>query len=107
MKSPEPPLSRQATRAAHRRRLELRRGTDVRTARETASCRRLRPMAMTILGTGLALAALALDLGAGSQLIQPLAVGVIGGFVLSRPLALLALPAIYRLLDPKGRLARP
>jgi len=41
----------------------------------------------------------------GPQLMQPLAVGVIGGFVLSGPIVLLVLPSLYRLLDPAGRLA--
>ena len=40
-----------------------------------------------------------------AQLMQPLAVGVIGGFVLSGPIVLLVLPSLYRLLDPAGRLA--
>ncbi len=38
---------------------------------------------MTILATAFALAPLALALGEGSQLQQPLAIAVIGGFVLS------------------------
>jgi hypothetical protein len=37
--------------------------------------------------------------------MQPLAIGVIGGFVLSGPIVLLVLPGLYRLLDPHGRLA--
>ncbi len=88
----------------HEARLELGRGADVRSAWETAARRRARPVSMTILATGLALAPLALAIGEGSQLIQPLAIGVIGGFVLSGPLVLFALPSIYRLLDPRGRL---
>jgi multidrug efflux pump subunit AcrB len=60
---------------------------------------------MTILATAFALAPLALALGEGSQLIQPLAIAVIGGFVLSGPIVLLLLPGLYRLFDPNGRLA--
>ncbi len=44
--------------------------------------------------------------GQGAQLMQPLAIAVIGGFVLSGPIVLLVLPGLYRLLDPHGRLAR-
>ena len=91
----------------HEARQELRQGMDVRTAWESAARRRLRPVSMTILATGLALAPLALALGEGSQLIQPLAIGVIGGFIVAGPLVLLALPGLYRLLDPRGRLGRP
>jgi multidrug efflux pump subunit AcrB len=91
-------------------RLELRKGGTVAEAWETASLRRLRPVAMTVLATALALSPLALTIGAGAQLMQPLAIAVIGGFVLSGPAVLLLLPALYRLLDPHGRLggsARP
>ncbi len=38
------------------------------------------------------------------ELMQPLAIGVIGGFVLSGPMVLWAVPGLYRLLDPRGRL---
>ena len=40
-----------------------------------------------------------------SWLQQPLAIAVIGGFILSSPLVLLILPSLYCWLDPKGRLA--
>jgi multidrug efflux pump subunit AcrB len=59
---------------------------------------------MTVLATAFALAPLALALGQGSQLQQPLAIAVIGGFLLSGPLVLAVLPALYRFLDPHGRL---
>jgi Cu/Ag efflux pump CusA len=59
---------------------------------------------MTVLATALALAPLAVAIGQGSQLMQPLAIAVIGGFVISGPIVLLLLPALYRLLDPRGRL---
>lgn len=88
----------------HEGRLELLRGTAPAQAWARASRRRLRPVAMTILATAFALAPLAVALGHGSQLMQPLAIAVIGGFVLSGPVVLLALPALYRLLDPAGRL---
>jgi multidrug efflux pump subunit AcrB len=61
---------------------------------------------MTILATAFALAPLALALGEGSQLMQPLAIAVIGGFVLSGPIVLLVLPSLYHLLDPHGSLGR-
>ena len=36
--------------------------------------------------------------------MQPLAIAVTGGFVLSGPIVLLVLPALYKLLDPKSQL---
>jgi multidrug efflux pump subunit AcrB len=66
---------------------------------------RLRPVAETTLATGFALAPLAFAIGEGSQLLQPLAIAVIGGFVLSGVLVLFVLPSLYCWLDPKGRLA--
>jgi multidrug efflux pump subunit AcrB len=50
---------------------------------------------------------LAVALGQGSQLQQPLAIGVIGGFLLSGPIVLLVLPSLYCWLDPRGRLGTP
>jgi Cu/Ag efflux pump CusA len=38
--------------------------------------------------------------------MQPLAIAVIGGFVLSGPIVLLVLPSLYHLLDPHGSLGR-
>jgi len=61
---------------------------------------------MTILATSFALAPLALGIGSGSQLQQPLAIAVIGGFILSGPIVLFLLPALYAWLDPKGRLGK-
>jgi CzcA family heavy metal efflux pump len=84
---------------------ELRRGLPVREAWAEASRKRLRAVMMTIFATAFALAPLALALGEGSQLQQPLAIAVIGGFVLSSPLVLLILPALYCWMDPRGKLA--
>ena len=36
--------------------------------------------------------------------MQPLAIAVIGGFVLSDPIVLIVLPGLYHLLDPRGHL---
>jgi Cu/Ag efflux pump CusA len=49
--------------------------------------------------------ALAFALGQGAQLLKPLAIAVIGGFVASGPLVLVVLPALYARLDPNARLA--
>jgi CzcA family heavy metal efflux pump len=59
---------------------------------------RLRPKLMTALGTIIALFPLALGIGAGSQLHQPLAIAVIGGFIVALPLLLIVLPSMIRKL---------
>lgn len=59
---------------------------------------RLRPKLMTALGAIIALLPLALGIGAGAQLHQPLAIAVIGGFVIALPLLLIVLPSLLRLL---------
>jgi CzcA family heavy metal efflux pump len=59
---------------------------------------RLRPKLMTALGAIIALMPLALGIGAGAQLHQPLAIAVIGGFVIALPLLLIVLPSMLRLL---------
>ncbi|HXB54653.1 MAG TPA: efflux RND transporter permease subunit [Vicinamibacteria bacterium] len=91
----------------HEARQGLRRGDTVPEAWAAAARHRARPVAMTVLATGFALAPLAVALGQGSQLQQPLAIGVIGGFLLSGPIVLLVLPALYCWLDPRGRLGTP
>ncbi|MGA7617171.1 MAG: efflux RND transporter permease subunit [Thermoanaerobaculia bacterium] len=90
----------------HEARLMLERGEGVRGAWRHASRVRERPVAMTILATSFALAPLALGLGSGSQLQQPLAIAVIGGFILSGPIVLFLLPALYAWMDPRGQLGR-
>ena len=59
---------------------------------------RLRPKLMTALGAIIALLPLALGIGAGAQLHQPLAIAVIGGFIVALPLLLIVLPTMIRIL---------
>jgi len=59
---------------------------------------RLRPKLMTALGAIIALLPLALGIGAGAQLHQPLAIAVIGGFVAALPILLIVLPSMLRIL---------
>jgi multidrug efflux pump subunit AcrB len=53
---------------------------------------------MTALGAIIALLPLALGIGTGAQLHQPLAIAVIGGFVIALPLLLIVLPTLLHLL---------
>lgn len=63
---------------------------------------RLRPKLMTALGAIIALMPLALGIGAGAQLHQPLAIAVIGGFLAALPLLLIVLPSMLRIAYRKG-----
>jgi CzcA family heavy metal efflux pump len=59
-----------------------------------AGRRRLRPIMMTALAAVAGMLPLALALGAGSQMLQPLAIAVIGGILVSMVLSLIVTPAI-------------
>jgi len=60
-----------------------------------AGDRRLRPIMMTALATMAGMVPLALGLGAGSQMLQPLAISVIGGILASMVLSLVITPAVH------------
>ena len=60
---------------------------------------RLRPIFMTTFSTILAMLPIALGWGAGSELRQPMAVGIIGGLITSSLLSLIVVPVIYTLLE--------
>ncbi len=62
---------------------------------------RLRPKLMTALGAIIALLPIALGIGTGAQLHQPLAIAVIGGFIIALPLLLIVYPTILKLLYKK------
>ncbi|HXB92890.1 MAG TPA: efflux RND transporter permease subunit, partial [Puia sp.] len=67
---------------------------------------RLRPKLMTALGAIIALMPLALGIGTGAQLHQPLAIAVIGGFVIGLPLLLIVLPSLLRWIYHRQRAKR-
>jgi len=60
-----------------------------------AGSRRLRPILMTALATVAGMLPLALAWGAGSQMLQPLAIAVIGGITISMVLSLIITPAVH------------
>lgn len=60
-----------------------------------AGRRRLRPIVMTAIAAVAGMLPLALAIGAGSQMLQPLAVAVIGGLLLAMILSLFVTPTIY------------
>ncbi|HSM04437.1 MAG TPA: efflux RND transporter permease subunit [Longimicrobiales bacterium] len=59
---------------------------------------RLRPILMTSLTTGVGMLPLALGIGEGSSLMQPLAVAVVGGLLVSTLLTLFVVPSAYLIL---------
>jgi len=72
-----------------------------------AARRRLRPIAMTALATVAGMLPLAFALGAGSQMLQPLAIAVIGGVLISMVLSLIITPAVYFYLAGQKEALRP
>src|SRR5215472_4676448 len=64
-----------------------------------AGRRRLRPIAMTAIAAVAGMLPLAFALGAGSEMLQPLAIAVIGGILISMVLSLLVTPAVYFYLN--------
>jgi CzcA family heavy metal efflux pump len=68
-----------------------------------AGRRRLRPIAMTAIAAVAGMLPLAFALGAGSEMLQPLAIAVIGGILISMVLSLLVTPAVYFYLTGRKR----
>jgi multidrug efflux pump subunit AcrB len=66
-----------------------------------AGRRRLRPIFMTALATVAGMLPLAFALGAGSQMLQPLAIAVIGGVLISMVLSLIVTPAVFFYMNRK------
>ena len=67
----------------------------------TAGQTRLRPIFMTALTTVISLLILALGVGEGSELLQPLAITAIGGLLYATLLTLLVVPTIYAMFNRK------
>ncbi len=70
-------------------------GMDAESAMIQAGRRRLRPIVMTALAAVAGMLPLAFALGAGSQMLQPLAIAVIGGILISMVLSLIITPAVH------------
>lgn len=62
---------------------------------------RLRPIVMTALTTILGLLTMAIGLGMGAEMTQPMAIVTIGGLIYGTLLTLLVVPCIYDLLNRK------
>jgi CzcA family heavy metal efflux pump len=73
-------------------------GVSPRDAMLQAAQRRLRPIVMTALAAVCGMLPLAFAIGSGSQMLQPLAIAVIGGLCISMVLSLVITPLVYYLL---------
>ena len=72
-----------------------------------AGHRRLRPVLMTSLAAALGMLPLAYGIGAGADMLRPLAVAVIGALCISVLLSLVATPVAYYILRSFEKFRRP
>ena len=79
---------------------------DPREAIYQAALMRFRPIMMTTMGAILGALPLAIGLGEGSELRQPLGISIVGGLVLSQALTLYTTPVVYLYLDRFGTRTR-
>lgn len=70
-----------------------------------AGRRRLRPIVMTAMAAVAGMLPLSLAIGSGSQMLQPLAIAVIGGILISMILSLVITPAMEFFMNRKGQTA--
>lgn len=81
---------------------QLRReGMEKREAIIESGRTRLRPILMTALTTILGLSTMALGMGMGADMVQPMAIVTVGGLIYGTLLTLLVVPCIYDLLNRK------
>lgn len=78
------------------------RGHPLQDAIFQAGRRRLRPILMTALATIFGMMPLAFGIGSGAQILQPLAIAVIGGVAVSMVLSLLITPVLFYKLREHG-----
>ena len=86
--------------------LQREKGLDSREAIHQAALMRFRPIMMTTMGAILGALPLAIGLGEGSELRQPLGISIVGGLVLSQALTLYTTPVVYLYLDRFGTRTR-
>ncbi|MGI8504681.1 MAG: efflux RND transporter permease subunit, partial [Hassallia sp.] len=79
--------------------MNLQEGKKQREALLEAGLSRLRPIMMTSLATIAGIIPLALGIGAGSEVRQPMGVAILGGFTTSTLLTLVVVPVIFTYID--------
>jgi multidrug efflux pump subunit AcrB len=77
-------------------------GDTLRQALVRSGRRRFRPVLMTSLAAILGMLPLALALGAGAELLQPLAIAVIGGLLVALLFSLIITPTVYAMLAERS-----
>lgn len=81
-------------------------GYEFENAIITAGTMRVRPILMTALTTILGLSTMAIGLGQGAEMMQPMAIVTIGGLIYGTLLTLLVVPCIYGLFNRKKKKAK-
>ncbi len=79
--------------------LLVERGSDVADAVIAGGKSRLRPVLMTSLTTILGMVPMAMGLGEGSEIWQPMGISVVGGLLVSTLLTLFIVPSLYAMLE--------
>jgi multidrug efflux pump subunit AcrB len=79
--------------------LLVERGSNVADAVIAGGRSRLRPVLMTSLTTVLGMVPMAMGIGEGSEIWQPMGIAVVGGLLLSTLLTLFIVPSLYAMLE--------
>jgi multidrug efflux pump subunit AcrB len=82
-------------------------GDNLREALLRSGRRRFRPVLMTSLAAILGMLPLALAIGSGAELLQPLAIAVIGGLAVALLFSLVVTPTVYAMLRKDDAKVRP
>jgi len=77
-------------------------GLEVKLAIVEAARLRLRPILMTTLTTVVGMLPLALGIGEGAEMLQPLAVAIVAGLSFSMLVSLLLVPVLYQGFNVEG-----
>lgn len=83
--------------------IEREKGSSVAESISLAASQRLRPILMTTLTTVFGMLPLAMGLGEGAEMLQPLAYVIVWGLSFSTLVSLVLVPAVYRLIHQPGR----